>query len=294
MCPRTSSIRLNNKKILIRLAVYSFLLFVPHQLLSQQNVLEQRAKELFREGVELYNAGDYKSAVEKMRQAYEMKPLPPILYNIAVTYEKGGDLVLALEYYKIYLEKGARKTEIKEIQKKIEEIEKRLKAPVVMEEVEVKPPQMRAEPGNFSAAKRKSEETYIIIRAMPEQPAEALKIPWKWISLGAGSILIGTGTVFGIISRINYNDAENLSEKANPSMEDENKLKSLKTKVKWQSVTTDISLGLGLAAAAVSLYLFLTEESSSKQESLEKMMTENFILPEISTDFSGVKAVFLY
>jgi hypothetical protein len=66
---------------------------------------EQAAKD-FAEGRKLYGEGKYKGAIEALLRAYNLRPAPPILLNIARTYEKLGDKKNALKFYKEFLLKA--------------------------------------------------------------------------------------------------------------------------------------------------------------------------------------------
>lgn len=54
---------------------------------------------MFSQGVELFNAGEYRDAAEKFRQVFEVDPNPFMLFNIARCYHELGDLETAAKYY---------------------------------------------------------------------------------------------------------------------------------------------------------------------------------------------------
>jgi len=49
------------------------------------------AKKSYQHALELYKVGDYKTAASELRKAYDYAPLPPILFNLGVTYMKLGN-----------------------------------------------------------------------------------------------------------------------------------------------------------------------------------------------------------
>jgi tetratricopeptide (TPR) repeat protein len=59
----------------------------------------ERAKQLFADGLALYEAGDFAAAVQRFEQAYQLAPLPPLRFNIARGKEKLGDIVGACAQY---------------------------------------------------------------------------------------------------------------------------------------------------------------------------------------------------
>src|SRR5262245_38698485 len=49
------------------------------------------ARKSYKHALELYKAGDYKNAAIELRKAYDYAPLPPILFNLGVTYIRLGN-----------------------------------------------------------------------------------------------------------------------------------------------------------------------------------------------------------
>jgi hypothetical protein len=67
---------------------------------------EEQAAKHFAAGRKLYGEAKYKEAIEELLKAYNLRPAPPILLNIARTYEKLGDKQNALKFYKEFLQKA--------------------------------------------------------------------------------------------------------------------------------------------------------------------------------------------
>jgi tetratricopeptide (TPR) repeat protein len=59
----------------------------------------ERAKQLFIEGVALYEAGDLEGAVERFEQANQLAPMPALRFNIARIRQQLGDTVGACAAY---------------------------------------------------------------------------------------------------------------------------------------------------------------------------------------------------
>ena len=53
------------------------------------------AKKAYAHALQLYKLGNYKEAAVELRKAYDHAPLPPILFNLGVTYAKLGNVVAA-------------------------------------------------------------------------------------------------------------------------------------------------------------------------------------------------------
>lgn len=67
---------------------------------------DQEVERLAAEAVEAYKGGRYERAVALLGRAYAIRPLAPLLYNLAKAYEKMGEDELALQYYRRYLDAG--------------------------------------------------------------------------------------------------------------------------------------------------------------------------------------------
>src|SRR5689334_21550717 len=49
------------------------------------------SRKAYQHALELWRAGDYQAAAVELRKAYDYAPLPPILFNLGVTYLKLGN-----------------------------------------------------------------------------------------------------------------------------------------------------------------------------------------------------------
>src|SRR5262245_34542193 len=63
------------------------------------------AKEAFESAQNAFVRGEYAVAAERFLSAYEHKPYPAFLFNVAVSYEKSKQLEKAKQYFERYLEK---------------------------------------------------------------------------------------------------------------------------------------------------------------------------------------------
>lgn len=86
---------------------------------------EDQAAKHFAAGRKLYSEAKYKEAIEELLKAYELRPAPPILLNIARTYEKLGNKTDALKYYKEFLQKARlvdpNRPQVEQVVKKLEQ-----------------------------------------------------------------------------------------------------------------------------------------------------------------------------
>jgi hypothetical protein len=88
------------------------------------------AKEHYKLGLEAFKAGKYPEAIKELKKAYLLKRLPPLLVNIAKTYEKLNDPDNAVYYYKKYLVEAPADAKDREaVQQSLDDIENRKNAP---------------------------------------------------------------------------------------------------------------------------------------------------------------------
>lgn len=151
-----------------------------------------RAKELFQNGKELYNQGRYESAIVAWKEAYELDPRPVLLFNLANAYERSGLIREALEALEGY-RPLARAEEGEALDARIRSMQDRVRE---MDEEERK-----AEAERLAAERLLEEERRKAEAARLE--AEAAKnrrgppvLPIAITAVGAG--LVGFGVVEGL------------------------------------------------------------------------------------------------
>jgi tetratricopeptide (TPR) repeat protein len=66
-----------------------------------------RARELFAQGMQAYQANDFERAATLLTQVDEVLPSPEVAYNIAYCYQRMSEPERAVRYYRRYLETGA-------------------------------------------------------------------------------------------------------------------------------------------------------------------------------------------
>ena len=67
---------------------------------------EPEAMRLYDEGLRRFRAGDYRGAVEALKAAHAIEPLPALLYDIAQALRLEGDCAEALVFYRRFLDAG--------------------------------------------------------------------------------------------------------------------------------------------------------------------------------------------
>jgi hypothetical protein len=87
------------------------------------------AKEAFESAQTAFVHGDYGVAAERFLSAYEHKPYPAFLFNVAVSYEKAKQLEKAKEYFTKYLEKDPNASDAAQVKLRLDVINQLLAPP---------------------------------------------------------------------------------------------------------------------------------------------------------------------
>ena len=82
----------------------------------------ERASEYFTRGKLLYDTGDYSSAAEAFKLAYETLPHQAVLGNIALCFDRAGKWPSAVRYYRKYFMDPVSHTENTEMRQRLEPI----------------------------------------------------------------------------------------------------------------------------------------------------------------------------
>ena len=75
---------------------------------------EAEVERLAADAVNAYKGADYKRAVELLQQAYEIRQVPALLYNMAKAYDKLGDIDKAYDTYRLYADSAAAEPKLKQ------------------------------------------------------------------------------------------------------------------------------------------------------------------------------------
>jgi hypothetical protein len=86
----------------------------------------EKARELYRQGSKYYDVGQFDKAIDFWQQAYDQKPDPSFLYNIAQAYRQKEDPKQAIFFYKSYLRNAPKAANKAEVQQRIDTLQKQL------------------------------------------------------------------------------------------------------------------------------------------------------------------------
>lgn len=84
------------------------------------------AKRHYEEGTKAFNLGEFPRAISEFKAAYNAKPEPLLLYNIAQSYRLAGDPTQAVFFYKSFLRNMPAATNRKDVEGQIRRLEKQI------------------------------------------------------------------------------------------------------------------------------------------------------------------------
>jgi tetratricopeptide (TPR) repeat protein len=111
---------------------------------AQKSYDKGEVKRAYDEGTKYFSLGNFPKAIEFYTRAFELKPDPVFLYNIAQCHRLAGDLAQALFFYKSYLRSAPKAANRAEVEGRIGDIETTLAS---QREAASKPPNDSLEPG---------------------------------------------------------------------------------------------------------------------------------------------------
>ena len=106
------------------------------------------ARKHFDDGTKAFNLGEFERAVSEYKAAYNAKPDPVFLYNIAQSYRLANDLAQALFFYRSFLRNQPNTPNRKEIEERIRQIETQI---AQQKTITTSPPTTTVPPGTMIA-----------------------------------------------------------------------------------------------------------------------------------------------
>lgn len=183
-----------------------------------------QAESLFFSGFVAYQQKNYERAAELFQQAYAIVPYHDLLYNVARSREQLGDNEGSIQWYRAYL-----------ATKPIDET-------TVIHRLKL----LGGDPTPQSLTNEVVEDS------TPREFASVSMIPW--ITFGAGLVLAGVGTYYGLSALDEATAARDASTKSLWSRH--------KKEAESAALTADIMYGLGASALFAGVYLWLQQDKA--------------------------------
>ena len=160
--------------------------------------LNRRAREVFREGAELYGEGRFEEALKKFREAFAMADVRRrvfMLVNIAQTLDRLGREEEALRYYEQYLELAPQGPRAAVTRSRARVLRERLAA---QREQERQQQELLRQALNRSEGSERPEAggsgAPLASGDVPAPPSSEKK-SWLWVAVGGGLLAVGAGVV---------------------------------------------------------------------------------------------------
>lgn len=161
-----------------------------------QPSVQAQAKQHFKQGKALQDAGKYDDAVAQYRAAYDLDQRPEMLFNIAQVYRLGNHKQQAVDYYQQYLAAQPDGPGAREARQWIAELTRQIEAdrPLPSEPAQPEPPPTTP-PSSPPPRSEPEPGALTVTRSSPQLRIAGLA------TAGAGAIGLGFGVVFGIKAR---------------------------------------------------------------------------------------------
>lgn len=186
-------------------------LIAPVRVEAGNPLSREVARKHYQLGEMLYKTSNHKGALVEFKKAYELEPLPALLFNIARCYEVMADVAQAIKIYRLYLKKQPDSPKRSLVEARLKNLEERKKA---IAAAKAKPP----------VAKRPAKP---VTKPPPARPAPSPVRPapsggWKrtagWVALGTGVASLGAGVAFTVLA-LDKADEFNASKKSKTYVE---------------------------------------------------------------------------
>ena len=174
--------RLKSLWIAVGLSVASYGMPVGNAAFAQEPA--KKVEDLSKDATKKYREKDFAAAIELFQKAYDIEPVPNLLFNIAKCYEKLEQWDPAIEYYQKFVvepdvDKAARQSALDRIDA--------LK--------EVQAAQRLAE-----ADKKQPDDQTVVKKEEPKVEPSAPDHTWAYVTLGTGVAFLAGGAVFGVLA----------------------------------------------------------------------------------------------
>jgi tetratricopeptide (TPR) repeat protein len=161
-----------------------------------------RAKALFEEGRAHVDLGDYATATREFEQAYVLKPLPLLLYNLAelATYQNRRER--ALQLYGRYLQTEHDPKERALVERRMSELRQSLAKdpePPSAAVAPSPPPPSEPSPPPTTTTTPAQIDTTLVVKAPPATAARHPSRRWIWGVVAGGAVVVAGVVALGIV-----------------------------------------------------------------------------------------------
>jgi len=214
---------------------------------SSPDEARQLAGRAFSEGQTLFDAGNFRAALERFQCSYGLVPHHNTLYNMGECAESLDDLEGAIRYFRLYVET-------------FPDIEGRAEVETRLRQLEARQAESHAPPTSEPNPQPNPPRTVTPAMHM----TLARRLAWVTLGVGAGLAILGGGIYGGSISRNGDFQAANDDYLSDNFLSDEERsdLDSQRSAGQSMEAAGWALLGVGLASLAASIVLFFAFDST--------------------------------
>lgn len=159
------------------------------------------AKRHFAEATKAFNLGEFSRAIEEYRLAYNSKPEPSLLYNIAQAYRLSGNLRQALFFYRSYLHNLPDADNRSEVVERIAAIDDQLKTEkAVADQPPNTPVPVSPAPASTALVERAAlpPAQVVDVKPLAPRPHPIAQRWWLWTAVGVAVVGVALGVGLGV------------------------------------------------------------------------------------------------
>ncbi|MSP62944.1 MAG: hypothetical protein EXR72_21935 [Myxococcales bacterium] len=256
---------------------------------ARAETAEDECQRLSDEAVDAYKAANYQKAVELLSRAYAIRPLTPLLYNLAKGYDKLNDADKAYESYKKFVDTGEADAKL----------EAKARARMAFFEPQLKPKEQPKpeKPPEEEVVKPKG-PTAEELEEQEHAKTRRLKL---YTIIGGGVLAIaGIGMIIG--GGATYSSASKKYDAFKIALEESSKRQlrndgeSLGTTSTALYAVGSVVLVLGAAAVAAAFFLPMLQAPDEEKKPLkeDEKPPEVTVVPWIGPNVAGAGAIWIF
>jgi tetratricopeptide (TPR) repeat protein len=169
---------------------------------ARADEVNEQAKEHFAKGQTHYALGEFEQAADEFKEAFRLRKVPIILYNIAQALRLSGNLQNAIFFYSQYLTRQPDAANRAEVEARIAELRTQLQRETGRPPNDLAPEKVEAAappPAVAKPAAKPTTRAAVPVAAVAASPPAASIKPTRlagYVALGAGALLEGGAYLF--------------------------------------------------------------------------------------------------
>lgn len=221
---------------------------------TDEMLMEEEAREHFRIGKTLLDAGRFEQAASEFEQAYKLSNRPELLYNIYIARRDAANTAGAVEALRGYLDKVPDAPDRINLKARLKSLEEALQRQKAQEEAKAA---AEAEAQAQAAAAQQASTEQV-----PQTRTETVRSKVPWYLLGGGGALIVGGVVTGLLQMSAESELEDNCSGFVCASDQSDNVDSAQN----LALVTDILWISGVAVAGTGVVLALTGVLDSERE----------------------------